>query len=104
MVGGREAWSAWARQCGRSRPSRPGQRITEHWSFPGWTGLLQGGALRNNKSNSHTPLSGLYGLAELAGLMIINAGRSKHLSANTNHYRISQSRGYHVQIELYHTV
>ena len=54
MVGGREAWSAWARQCGRSRPSRPGQRITEHWSFPVWTGLLQGGGLGNNKSNSHT--------------------------------------------------
>ena len=37
MVAGREAWSSWARQCGRS------WLLTEHGSFPGWTGLLQGG-------------------------------------------------------------
>ena len=83
MVVGREAGRAWARQRGGALG------VTEYWSLPGWTGLLQGGALRNNNSNSHTPLSGLNGLAGLAGLMIINAGRSKHLSANTNHYRTS---------------
>ena len=90
MVGGREAWSAWARQCGSPGLTCPGQRVTEHqlWSFPGWTRLLQGGAQLYQTTKvklSHWAVTGL------AGLAIITAGRSKHLSGNINHYRTSQS-------------
>ena len=62
MVVGREAGRAWARQRGGALG------VTEYWSLPGWTRLLQGGALVNNKSSSHTGLA------------------SKHLSENTKHY------------------
>lgn len=39
MVVGREAGRAWARQRGGALG------VTEYWSLPGWTRLLQGGGL-----------------------------------------------------------
>ena len=61
MVAGREAWSSWARQCGRP------WLVTEHGSFPGGTGLLQGGGGTTTQTGTLGSLVGSLGFVGSLG-------------------------------------